>query len=265
MKQPSRPHAKLLAKWIFAIATVVCLVCVYQSQPPLEKELSEALIGARYATQSIGQFQSPDGLTTSIAEETLTISIQDFETQVDRYFPEGEFLNRTYKENHLSALHRSETEVDYTVDHDIPYLHINAVEMDPSGERATVHYSELTWTQRILERDGTYYVSDSGGACTASAELIKQDGQWKVSQFLDDRTHWPLDSLYVRTMLVNYRPLSEEGYSSFSEAQAQVESSPISLTHNPFRLAFSGIAKLVDLVGGRTGYGFSGIPHPPTF
>lgn len=255
MKRDSHKRTKRIARWIFAVATILCLIVVVQYQSPLEKELEETLIGSYRAMQSTGQFPSPDGLTTSVLEETLSTLTQDFNSRVDYYFAEECILNSSLKEGHLNALQQSKTEVDYTVDYDIPYFHIRYVEMDASGDHAIIHYSKLGWVRRILENDGTYWINSIGSGEMASAELIKQNGQWKISRYLSDDTHWAPESLYVRTLLNNVDCGSpNESYSSFEEAFTQAKAHPVSLTSNPFRLAFSGIAKLLDYVTGGIGY-----------
>lgn len=148
----------------------------------------------------------------------------------------------------------SGNKTEYTVEQDIPYFHINYVEMDPSGERVIIHYSEIVYSRRITESDGTYRVFDTGGGSTTGAELVKQDGQWKVSQYLGDDVHWSSDSLYVRTMLLNYDPAPGKSFSSFEEALAYAESDPVSMIPEPLFFLSSGIVKLLTYFTGGMGY-----------
>lgn len=148
----------------------------------------------------------------------------------------------------------SGNKTEYTVEQDIPYFHIHYVEMDPSGERAVIHYSELIYSRRITESDGTYRVFDTGGSSNAAAELVKQDGQWKVSKYLGDDVHCASDSLYVRTMLLNYDPAPGKSFSSFEEALAYAQSNPVSMIGEPLFFLSSGVAKLLTYFTGGMGY-----------
>lgn len=245
MKQDSKNRTNRIAKWLFVIATVFCAVCAWQGQTPLTKALTEAYIDAYHVSASL-----PSSIDSSLSEEEWSTLVQDFENQIDKYYSSEGILSISAKER-LHNLSRSEEYPEYCVDHDMPYFHINYVEMDPSGERATIHYSKITWSRYI---DSAYRVSDMGSGCTAATELVKQDGQWKVDRDLDDRVHWPIDSLYVRAMLMNYHPLSEEHYTSFEEALSSAEAEPISLLPAPLFFVSSAPVKLLSYITGGVGY-----------
>lgn len=238
-----------IAKLLFLLATIACAFYAWQAQSPLANELEKAYFGASNTMSAISDIGN-----TSLSEDELSALTQELDARIDQHFLVGGYLNSSAKDQLRRILQRTESEVDYSVDHDTPYFHIHYVEMDPSGERATIHYSELTWSRRITEHDGTYCVSDSGGGSTTGAELVKQDGQWKVVQYLGDDVHWASDSLYLRTMLLNYHPTSGERFTSFEEALAYAESDPVSMIPEPLFFLSSGAAKLLTYFTGGMGY-----------
>lgn len=245
MKRNPQNQKDRIAKWLFLFATAFCGVCVWYTQTPLTEALTEAYIAAYHVSASL-----PDSIDPSLSEAEWSARVQDFEKQIDQcYFSEG-ILSISAKDR-LHNLSRSEEQPEYCVDHDMPYFHINSVEMDPSGERAVIHYSKITWSRYI---DGAYRVSDMGGGCTAATELVKQNGKWKVDRDLGDRVHWPSDSLYIRAMLLHYNPMSEEHYTSFEAALSYAEAEPISLIPAPLFFVSSGPVKLLSYITGGYGY-----------
>lgn len=248
MERNPQTWKERIAKCLFLIATVFCAFCAWQGQTPLTEALTEAYIGAYHISASL-----PDSVDTSLSEEKWSALIQDFENQIDQYYAVGGILNSSAKES-LHNMPRLEGKTEYCVDNDMPYFHINSVEIDPSGDRATIHYSKITWSRHIVEQDGVYRISDRGGSSTRATELVKQDGQWKVAQHRDIHVNWPFDSLYVRAMLMNYNPMSEEHYTSFEEALSYAEAAPISLIPAPLFFVSSGAVKLLSYITGGAGY-----------
>lgn len=238
-----------IAKLLLILAMIACAFCAWQAQSPLAKELEEAYFGARNTMAAISDLEN-----AALPADEWIAQAQKLDLQIDQYFLAGGYLNASAKESISNALRPSDGEVEYTVDHDIPYFHTNYVEIDPSGEQAILHYSKLTYSRRITESDGTYRVFDTGGSSTTAAELVKQDGQWKLAQYLGDDVHWASDSLYVRTMLLNYDPAPGKSFSSFEEALAYAESDPVSMISEPLFFLSSGIVKLLTYFTGGMGY-----------
>ena len=240
-----------IAKLLLILATIACIFCVWQAQSPLAKELAEAYLGSCNTMDAVFDLENAVLLP---ADEWIA-QAQKLDLQIDQYFLTEGYLNTFAKESLRNAPQPSEGKLEYTVDDDMPYFHINYVEMDPSGERAILHYSKLTYSRRITEHDdGTYRLFDTGGAATTAAELVKQDGQWKVAQYMGDDVHWASDSLYVRTMLLNYDPAPGKSFASLGEALAYAESDPVSMIPEPLFFLSSGIVKLLTYFTGGMGY-----------
>ena len=236
MKRNFQKRKEHFARWIFAIATIVCAIVVAQYQTPLEKEIGTALHNAMDVKLSIGKFESSNGLTSSLSDTEISTLIQEFNREVDCYFTSG-YFNATCKETNALVLQQAQTAVScYTVDSGVLDLEVDSVQANDTGDRAIVRCTLTSYALDIQQRsDGRYYTSCPINGSLETIEMIKEDEQWKVAQFCNIFKPWESDSWYIRFTTNTDYEFNPNGYATFEEALEETNAVTIAKTKNPVR------------------------------
>lgn len=253
MKRLSKKILALILVVASCVGLSVFLLAFTNSTKSSEEfiAVTEGLVGAYATMGDMGKYTSDNGLTSSISDAELAAQIDAYNRQVDQYYAKENSCNETYKASNRYYLENvCKTKIDQTIACCASIYELKGIDFSKDNTEATISCIMLCWTKGVTtdETTGKYQaMQNPAGMKFIKAKMVKEDGAWKLLDFLEYRplSVWSSDGALQSTVLKSQK-VSRANTAEAETCQGEIQKNEkiLNTQYNTYQEARGAVASM---------------------
>lgn len=145
-----------------------------------ESGIREAMIGAETTMRHLNNFPTETGRAQDLSAEEKDVYTLAYEQELAKYYASESNQRSLYSAYYRDALNRELDEIYYKADGGVCDCKIIDLNVSKSQGTATATADLVVWSRYIVGTEGNIYINNNIGKIRMTAELVMEDGTWKV-------------------------------------------------------------------------------------
>ena len=173
---------RIIAACLVILLAAVILLLYFVPLPDVRAQARRAVTEAYELTAGMGEFESPDGTTSSLTEEEIDAVIAAFSRKADGCLSDEFTAKEYYKwlnEDYLTRTYRNT--VDYIVKSGVADVQTPVILYGLTREEIILRGRLIGWNIWITETDGKFRISCDYSRTPLDVRLKREEGVFKVA------------------------------------------------------------------------------------